>query len=270
MARSRPSSTAVANDQIELKRMPPASSIPDAIILVGGRGTRLQDVVPDRPKALAPVAGRLFIDWIISDLIAQGIRRVVLATGYQAEMLEEHVRNRKVTAEGIEIVCSRESVPLGTGGALRHAVEKIATEQVLVMNGDSHCPFRFQQLLAVHTSTRAVGTLWVIPHDDPSQYGLVETTADGRIVGFHEKPGRSTSGAVNAGIYIFDRKVLHRIPTQRPVSLEREILPQLVRQKLYAVAGTGPFVDIGTPAGYRAANRLFAQRAQPRMSSSFV
>ncbi len=227
----------------------------DIIILVGGRGTRLQSVVSDRPKPLAEVAGRPFVEWLLLALRAQGVRRAVLATGYKGEMVEAYF------ADGarldMNLTYAHETVPLGTGGAARHALEQTSTERVLVLNGDSFCPFDVARLLEAHARTAAVATLWLVHMDDCGRYGAVDVADDGRVRSFQEKSPNLGAGLINAGVYLFERSALEAIPTGRAVSLERETFPALIGQSLYATVGEGPFLDIGTPESYASAEQFF-------------
>ncbi len=231
----------------------------DAVILVGGKGTRLQGIVRDRPKPMAEVCGRPFLEWLLLALQLQGVRRVILATGHMAETIEVHFRNPGPLA--MELVFSRERAPLGTGGALRNALDKISTQRVLVLNGDSTCPFDLDLLMERHLRSKALATLWLVPVEDCSRYGSVEVDADGRVTAFREKTPSPRPGLISAGVYLLERSALEGIPPHRPVSLETEVFPSLVGTGLYASTGRGPFLDIGTPESYAAAARFLAANA---------
>jgi NDP-sugar pyrophosphorylase family protein len=227
----------------------------DAIILAGGRGTRLQSMVSDRPKPLAEVAGRPFLEWLLLALRAQLVRRAVLATGYKGEMVEAAFGDG--ARLGMELAYAHETVPLGTGGAARHALEQVTTDHVLVLNGDSFCPFNVRRLVESHQRTGARATLWLVPMDDCRRYGAVDVADDGRVRSFHEKSPDLGTGLINAGVYLFDRRTLADIPAGRAMSLERDTFPTLIGDGLYATVGEGPFLDIGTPASYASAERFF-------------
>lgn len=224
--------------------------IREAIILAGGRGTRLRAVIADRPKPLAPVAGRPFVEWLLLALRRQGVGRAILAAGHQGEVLREHLGGRKDL--GLEIIISQEPIPLGTGGAARHALRHVTSAQVAVLNGDSYCPFDLRQLAAAAPPGQA-SALWLVPSDDCARYGRVELGPEGRVAAFTEKAPHLGGGLINAGVYVFNRQELASIPPGRPVSLEREVLPLLRARGLFGVMGSGPFLDIGTPESYRAA-----------------
>jgi len=223
----------------------------DAIILAGGRGTRLREVVDDRPKPMADVAGRPFLEWLLLALRAKGIRRIILATGYKHEMISDYFGTGQ--AYGLELVYAPEPAPLGTGGAVRHALPHINTDRVVVLNGDSYCPFDLELLIQQHGQIEAAISLWLVQMEDCSRYGSVEKEDNGRVTAFREKTPELRNGFINAGVYLIEKYVIERIPIDQKISLETDIFPSLVGQKLYAVAGEGPFLDIGTPESYRQA-----------------
>ena len=228
----------------------------DALILVGGKGARLQSIVSDRPKPMAEVASRPFVEWLLLALRAQGVRRVIFCTGYMSEMVEAHFRAGRQW--DMEVVYSRDPVPLGTAGAVRHALNQVRSNRFLVMNGDSYCRVDISCLEEVHTTHRACATLWLVRANDCRRYGSVVIGKDGVVQAFREKTAEECAGLINAGIYLLERKAAKTIPEGRSVSLEAEFFPQLIGHGLYAVVGEGPFLDIGTPKAYNMASRLFA------------
>ncbi len=244
-------------------RREPALSEIVALILAGGLGTRLQAVVPDRPKAMADVAGQPFLAHQLAFLRHQGIRQVVLLTGHRHQQLRQHFGDGR--SWGLRIDYMVEEAPLGTAGALRHAAAW-ATQRFLALNGDSFLQLNLAELLAAHAAHRAddglcLGTLALARVPDARAYGQVGLDAAGRISSFAEKTDRPEPGLVNAGLYVFEPALLDRIPPGRPVSLERETLPGVlaVGGHLYGHPTAGYFVDIGTPAGYRAFRRWVAE-----------
>jgi NDP-sugar pyrophosphorylase family protein len=223
----------------------------DAIILAGGKGTRLRSVVADRPKPLAQVDGKPFLDILLEQLAAFAeVRTVVLATGYLADMIRERYEgNRRF---GFEIRLSPEEQPLGTGGALLAALPMVESDNILVLNGDSYVDVDLRRLVSFHASQGAALTMTVVEVVDTSRYGSVELdSSKARVVGFTEKGDRGGPGFINAGCYLFSREVLS---TRRrgPSSLERDIIPEL-RDGTFAYVSTGRFIDIGTPESYRQA-----------------
>lgn len=226
----------------------------EAVLLVGGQGVRLRSVVSDRPKPMAEVAGRPFVEWLILALRAQGVKRVVLCTGYQADQLEAHFGDG--SAWNMELEFSRESEPLGTGGAVRYALPHVRSTPFLILNGDSYCSLDLAKLQEEHAASRAQVTLWLVWVEDCRRYGMVEMDSAGAVQAFREKSPESQGGWINAGVYLFDRKVAEQIPIGQKVSLETEVFPALIGKGLCAVRGEGPFVDIGLPEALRAAQEM--------------
>jgi NDP-sugar pyrophosphorylase family protein len=232
----------------------------DAVILAGGFGTRLQSVLPDRQKVIGSVAGRPFLHHLLNQFADAGVGRFVLALGHRADQVTE--ANRGWGRPDVEIVTAVEPTPLGTGGALRHALSALRSDTLLVANGDSFAGADLAALLAFHRARRAHITLLLVQVRDAGRYGRVQTDADGAVLAFEEKPanaaGSSEPAAVNGGIYLMDRTVVAAIPAGRTVSLEREIFPAAIGKGLYGHLQAVPFIDIGTPESWSAAAGFFA------------
>jgi NDP-sugar pyrophosphorylase family protein len=226
----------------------------EAIILVGGKGTRLRSVVNDRPKPMANVLGKPFLEWIVWYLQKQGIGRIIMATGYKGEMVKAHFGDG--SAWGVEIVYSQEQTPLGTGGAARQAVDLATTPNVLLLNGDSFCLFDTAQFLQVHHDNQADATIWLIEMSDCQRYGRVEVNPDRRVKAFHEKSSIKAPGYINAGVYIFSHTYMKELPRGESFSLEMQIFPSLVEAGLFSIIGSEPFLDIGTPASFELVERF--------------
>lgn len=229
----------------------------DAFILVGGKGTRLRQVVSDRPKPMAEVSGRPFVEWLLLALRNQGVRRVVFCTGHMAGMIEDHFHDGGQW--DMEVVYSRDPNPLGTAGAIRHALGKLSSERVLVMNGDSYCKVDVQRLHQAHIDRQAFATMWLTRVEDRRRYGTVEIDEDDRVRSFREKSIEKLPGLVNAGVYVLERSVLEAIPDGVETSLESDVFPSLIGRGLYGVVGDGLFLDIGTPDSYAAAQQLLSE-----------
>lgn len=230
----------------------------DVLILAGGRGTRLNEAVPDRQKVLADVAGRPFLGTIIRYFADWGAKRIVLATGYHAEQVTEF--GARPEFAGLDLVISREDRPLGTGGAVRQAAQFINSARLVVANGDSFAAVDLAELLALHDRRSAQMTMALTHRDDVSRYGVVETESDGSVVSFVEKPqspGAKRAGDINAGIYVMERHLLAELSPTTPLSLETDVMPGLVGRGLYALRTQAPFIDIGTPESWRAAPEFF-------------
>jgi NDP-sugar pyrophosphorylase family protein len=240
----------------------------ETMILVGGKGTRLQQVVNDRPKPMAEVAGRPFVELLLLALAAQGVKRVILCTSYMSEVVEAYFSDGKQW--GMEILYSNDSVPLGTAGAVRYALDLVRSDRFLVMNGDSYCHVDICRLEQMHSTRSACATLWLVWMNDCGRYGSVEIARDGTIQAFREKLSEERSGLINAGVYLFERKTLESIPEGRAVSIEIDFLPRLIGHGLYGVVGEGPFIDIGTPEAYTKAEQFFAQDLFNRQQGSII
>jgi NDP-sugar pyrophosphorylase family protein len=231
----------------------------EAVVLAGGLGTRLRRVIGDRPKVIADVAGRPFIERVLERLRRAGIRRALLCTGFGGEEVERTLGDG--SRLHMQLRYAREPEPLGTGGALRLAttVADLVHGSSLVLNGDSVVTLDLPAFFAQHRNAAAIASVALAKVPDRARFGEVTVGCDGRIVAFREKGGDGP-GWVNAGIYLFEREVLDAIPTGRPVSLEREVLPALPRVGVVlGIVAPGPLVDIGTPASFRMAQHLFAR-----------
>jgi D-glycero-alpha-D-manno-heptose 1-phosphate guanylyltransferase len=228
-----------------------------AAILSGGLGTRLREAVADKPKVLAGVCGRPFLTYLLDRLVDAGIRRVVLCTGYLAELVTRALGDRY---RGIELFYSKESSPLGTGGALRLALPMLDSDPILVMNGDSFCDADLSMFAKQHNTTAAKATLVLATVTDIGRYGSVSLSPDNTVRLFEEKGSRQGNGLINAGIYLMTRSVIETIPIGTNVSLERDVFPSLVGHGLYGFPHHGSFIDIGIPADLYAAANLFSDK----------
>jgi NDP-sugar pyrophosphorylase family protein len=252
------------------------ADIPVAV-LAGGLGTRLRPVVADRPKPLALVAGRPFLAYLLDDLAAAGVQRVVLCTGHLGEMVEQVLGD---SYRGLTLSYSCETQPLGTGGALRAAWSQIAADRVLVLNGDSLCGADLEEFAGRHAERvwgrfpnlpaerSAVASLVLAHAADTTRFGRVDTDDRGRVLEFVEKSAATGAGWVNAGMYFFERSVIEAIPANRQVSLEREVFPRLIEQGCYGYRTDAPLLDIGTPASLANAAHFLQPRIAARMPIS--
>ena len=223
-----------------------------AAILAGGLGTRLRPVVGDRPKVLAPVAGRPCLTYLLDQLAGAGVRKVVLLTGHGAGQVRAALGERY---EGMRLVYSAEPAPLGTGGAPRLALAHLTAPMVLLLNGDSYCDV---DLAAFRRSHRAGTSVVLTRVADASRFGRVRLGADDRVVGFEEKGAARGRAWVNAGVYLIDRALIEEVPPARPVSLEHDLLPGWVAgRRVRGYRCSGRFLDIGTPPSYAEAADFF-------------
>ena len=220
-----------------------------AVILVGGEGTRLRPLTSTVPKPVVPLVDRPFIAYMLEWLRGHGVDDVVMACGFLAAGVRNVLGDG--AAYGIRLRYVEEPTPLGTGGALKFA-ESLLDERFLMLNGDVLTDLDLTAQLAQHEATGARGTLALIAVDDPSAYGLVRTAPDGAVREFLEKPSADQidTNLISAGAYVLERDVLELIPPDQPVSIEREVFPRLVGEGLFAYAGEGYWLDIGTPERY--------------------
>ena len=216
----------------------------DVVILCGGMGSRLRPVVADRPKPMAPIGQRPFLDLLIDQFRRFGFRRFVLCTGYMSEAIESHYAD---STGDIEVTISHESQPLGTAGAVKNAERYIRTDPFLVANGDSFCQADLVAFVRFHRARNGVLSMVVTPSQDPEDYGTVIVDASQRITGFQEKAGTKPGGWINAGIYLFSKQVLSAIPAGAKSSLECDIFPKLLPVHCNAFPVQVPVLDIGTP-----------------------
>lgn len=227
--------------------------IQDAIILAGGFGTRLRPLTAKTPKPLLPLGSRPFLETLFARLAAAGVKRAVLSVHHQAPLLKAAVP--KLRRFGLKVQLRREPRPLGTGGAIRFAWPD-PRRACLVLNGDVLSDLNIRELASAHKASQAVATLWTIPVEETSAFGVLECGPSGRVRRFVEKPrpGESPSRLINAGLYALQPEVLAMIPLGQPVSVEREIFPALVAKglnvRVFQSKRPVYWSDIGTPAAF--------------------
>ena len=233
----------------------------DAIVLAGGLGTRLRGVLPHLPKAMAPVGGRPFLDYVLHWLRGQGVPRVVLATGHMRQAITDHVGQ---SWGGMPVRYSEEQSPLGTGGAVRLALEHCTSGTVIVLNGDTWFPVNLPALLAFHQQSEAGVTLAAARVPDVSRYGALEVDDAGRVLAFAEK-GRQGAGVINGGVYALRRELLRDWAPGEVFSLERDLLlPAATRSLVRAWPSDAPFLDIGVPEDLARAEHILPQNKEIR------
>ncbi|CAA6606417.1 Nucleoside-diphosphate-sugar pyrophosphorylase family protein [Rhodospirillaceae bacterium LM-1] len=234
---------------------------PTAIILAGGKGTRLAHVLAGLPKPLAPVLGRPFLLHLLDSLANAGLERAVLSLGHEALQIERAIEG--YGRLGLDWVT--ESEPLGTAGALRHALNKAEGDLVLALNGDSFTPFDLARFRAFHEKGGWSVSLAAVAMADASRFGRIDLAPDGKVRAFMEKQAGG-SGVINAGIYLIERGLLQALPTGKALSFETDVLEPLARQgRLGAFLCPGPFIDIGTPESYAQADGFFQDLKKSRL-----
>jgi D-glycero-alpha-D-manno-heptose 1-phosphate guanylyltransferase len=228
----------------------------DALILAGGMGTRLKSVLPDLQKVVAPVSGQPFLLKLITAFQGVRIRRIILALGHRADGVLEAIDG--LVPPEITIIPSIEAEPLGTAGALRHALPLIKSDIVLVTNGDSFVNADLSALLAFHVASRARITMALSEVPDVGRYGAVCVDAAGCVTDFREKRVDVTGpGMINAGVYLIEREVIANLPAGN-ISLEKDVFPKYCGRGLYGMKSGNSFIDIGTPDDYSRAGVFFA------------
>jgi D-glycero-alpha-D-manno-heptose 1-phosphate guanylyltransferase len=228
--------------------------MPDVVILSGGFGLRLRGIIGETPKPMAPVRGRPFMELLFKQVKRHGFSRVILSVGYKQEIIREHFGDK---ACGLELVYSIETSPLGTGGALRQAVDYVATENVLVMNGDSYTDADLGGLVQRHAESMADVAVVVIA-ETRSDAGSVVLDPGGKVKTFAEKRVVPDSRYLSAGIYVLGKKLLGTIPPSVKISLEEQLFPQWLEdgKVIESLVYQGQCVDIGTPERYQKAQSV--------------
>lgn len=227
-----------------------------AVILVGGEGTRLRPLTTETPKPVIPLVDRPFMAFMLEWLARHDVRDVVMACGFKADQVRDVLGDG--SRYGVRLEFLEEPEPRGTAGALKFAEERLQ-DRFLMLNGDVLTDFDVRAQIAQHERTGATGTLGLVAVDDPAGYGLVVCDGEGRVEKFLEKPGPAELAGVDrflvsAGIYVLERSVLDLIEPDRNVSIERVVWPQLVGNGLFGhVSEDAYWLDIGTPDRYLAA-----------------
>src|SRR6202044_2344133 len=225
----------------------------EAILLVGGQGTRLRPLTIGTPKPLLPTAGVPFLAHQFAKAAAAGITHVVLATAYRASMFTECFGDG--AAFGLEISYVHEAEPLGTGGAIRNAASGLRSgpdSPVVVLNGDVLSGHDISAQIDLHRKADAAVTLHLVEVPDPARFGCVPIDDDGRVTAFLEKTPNPVTNRINAGCYVFRRSVIDRIPAGRRVSVERETFPGLIEsgERVMGYHEAAYWLDVGTPPAF--------------------
>jgi mannose-1-phosphate guanylyltransferase len=225
----------------------------EAVVLVGGQGTRLRPLTIRTPKPMLPVAGVPFLTHQLARAAAAGVDHVVLATSYKAEVFAAHFGDG--SALGLRMDYVTETEPLGTGGGIRNVADRLESapdDPVLILNGDILSGHDLGAQVAAHRTSGAVATLHLVRVPDARAFGSVVTDAEGRVVEFVEKSPEPVTDQVNAGTYVFTRRLIDEIPAGRVVSVERETFPALLADGLamHGYVDASYWLDLGTPAAF--------------------
>ena len=239
-----------------------------AIVLVGGEGTRLRPLTATVPKPALTLVDRPFLAYMIEWLAGHGVTEVVLACGFLPDVLREALEGEEERA-GVSISFVVEPERRGTAGAIRFAADELGDgldERFLALNGDVLTDLDLTALLRAHSEREARATLGLHPVADSSAYGLVHSDSDGAVLEFLEKTGEAVPGEINAGMYVLERSVLDLIPPGEEVSIERDVFPRLVGDGLHGLRLDGYWMDIGTPERYLQASwDILERRVQTRV-----
>ena len=222
----------------------------EAVVLVGGKGTRLRPLTISAPKPMLPTAGLPFLTHLLSRIRAAGIEHVVLGTSFKAEVFEEHFGDGSDL--DLEISYVVETEPLGTGGGIRNVLDHVTASTVMVFNGDVLGGTDLRKILDLHHAKQADLTMHLVRVSDPRAFGCVTTDDDGRVREFLEKTQDPPTDQINAGCYVFRRPIIESIPEGVPVSVERDTFPRLLSdwRRVYGFEDSAYWLAMGTPEDF--------------------
>jgi D-glycero-alpha-D-manno-heptose 1-phosphate guanylyltransferase len=225
--------------------------IKECIILAGGLGTRLRSEVADLPKCMAPVAEKPFLHWVITNALLQGVTKFIFSLGYLHEKIEDYIAKDYPT---LNVKFSIEDEPLGTGGAIKLAMQLSTEKNVLVLNGDTLFEVNNNLLFETHDKNNADCTLVLKPMTDFNRYGCVTTNEQLQIISFEEKK-QTEKGLINGGVYLINNDRFSDITFDKKFSFEKDYLEKYVHSyKMMAIINDGYFIDIGIPEDFKKAN----------------
>jgi D-glycero-alpha-D-manno-heptose 1-phosphate guanylyltransferase len=227
----------------------------EAIILAGGFGTRLQTVVPDRPKPMAEINGRPFLEYLLDYIISQGVTSCVLSVGFRHEMIMQHFGN---SYKGAELLYAIEDKPLGTGGGILNALRFVTSGTLFIINGDTFFRISFPEMEKEFNKNHADMVLALYKVRDGHRYGSVLINRDGRVLKFSEKKDKAGDSLINGGIYLMKRDILSGIDFPEVFSMEKDFLEKSTATlKIYGKPFDNDFIDIGIPETYQQAPFFF-------------
>ena len=224
----------------------------NVLILAGGLGTRIHDLIGDIPKPMAEFQGRPFLEWIILSLKKNGFRKIILSIGHFKDIIKTYFEDG--AKWGMNISYAVESSPLGTGGAIKHSLEKVLSDPFVVMNGDSMSLIDYNKLLKFHFEKKANITICSKVVENVGRFGEIVVDEQGKILSFDEKTGGSGKGLVNAGVYVIKKNNFNSIADGTCFSFEYDLMPKLVGGEMYSFCVKDDFLDIGTPESFKSAD----------------
>ena len=224
----------------------------DAIILCGGKGTRLQPVVSNRPKALAAFGDTTFLDILIESLKSNGFKTFILCVGYMKDQIKDHFKDK----DDLTIIFSEEDEPLGTGGASKKAEPLLQSETFVVMNGDSICDINFYDFYLFHKNKNALLSIALLRAKETQDFGSVIINEKREIISFKEKVTNNSPCLVNAGVYLMQQEIFSYMPDMFQFSLENDFFPKMIGKRCAGFIINSELIDIGTPERYEKAVHL--------------
>ena len=227
----------------------------DTVILAGGLGTRLNPILKDKPKCLAPINGKPFIDILIDNYIEQGLKRFILCVGYLKEQVIEYLCDRN----DCEIVFSKENKPLGTGGALKKAQSLIKSNHYIVLNGDSFIEIDIYKYIKWFQLIQNDISIVITKINNSKRYGNVTFDKNGLITSFGKKNNSSLPAKINAGVYLFKKNTIDFSHFSDEFSIETEFFPSLIKHGIKTYKCKGKFIDIGTKNSFQDSQLFFAK-----------
>ncbi|GHT85558.1 MULTISPECIES: NDP-sugar synthase [Lawsonella] len=235
----------------------------DAVVLVGGKGTRLRPLTLSAPKPMLPTAGLPFLTHLLSRIKDAGIKHIVLGTSYKAEVFSDYFGDG--SEFGLEIEYVVEEQPLDTGGGIRNVLPKLRGDNIMVFNGDVLGGTELQDILATFVTKQADVVLHLVRVADPRAFGCVPTDDDGRVQAFLEKTPNPPTDQINAGCYVFRREIIESIPAGVPVSVERDVFPHLLETdcRMYGHVDSHYWRDMGTPQDFMQGSADLVQGIAP-------
>ncbi|WP_143310495.1 nucleotidyltransferase family protein [Chitinophaga vietnamensis] len=227
----------------------------ECIVLAGGLGTRLRSVVADKPKCMAPIGDQPFLHYLLYYLHQQGITHAVLSLGYKSEQVISWCESQQLP---LRISFTVEPEPLGTGGGIVYAMQKVNGNKVFIVNGDTYFDVDLRAFDAFHNSRKSRLSLALKPMQHFDRYGTVTLNAQQQITAFHEKQF-CEAGLINGGIYLTHKDYLHQLLLPAQFSFEKAVLePQAAAGDIYGFTSDTYFIDIGIPEDYAAAQQHFS------------
>lgn len=256
--RNRENQQPVTSNQLNQQPVQPATnSLEEAIILAGGMGTRLREEVSELPKSMALINGIPFLQYQLDYLQSFGIKKVVLATGYLANIITDYFADKY---KEIEISYSHENQPLGTGGAILKALEKTTSQNVLILNGDTMFKANLNEFYKSHINGKADFSLALKPLQNFERYGVVKLNDKNKVIGFEEKQYQA-EGNINGGVYLLNKNKFNELDFEKKFSFEKDFLEkEFSHLNFNGFISNGYFLDIGIPQDYKQAQADFKKQ----------